>query len=161
MEQVKDYGHYFVTRDGRVFSDWSGKVKEIKQFFVLGYPSVNLRDEKSRPISARVHQMVAQAFIPNPENKPFVLHSDGNPKNNSFKNLRWGTAIENVADARGHGTLAIGERHGRSKLNKFQVFRMRLLRSITGMCDGKISKLFNVSQRTAQMIRRRVTWVHI
>lgn len=42
-----------------------------------------------------VHRLVAQTFIPNPDNKQFVNHKDGNPCNNHFDNLEWCTASEN------------------------------------------------------------------
>lgn len=41
------------------------------------------------------HRLVAEAFIPNPDNKPCVDHIDGNPNNNVLNNLRWATASEN------------------------------------------------------------------
>lgn len=44
----------------------------------------------------RVHRLVADAFIPNPENKPFIDHIDTNPSNNHVANLRWVTVFENA-----------------------------------------------------------------
>ena len=43
-----------------------------------------------------IHRLVAQAFIPNPENKPCVDHIDCNVNNNNVTNLRWVTQLENI-----------------------------------------------------------------
>lgn len=63
---------------------------------VKGYKFVKLRDwEDKVELSYPVHRLVAQAFIPNPENKPQVDHIDTNPSNNTVGNLRWVTSLEN------------------------------------------------------------------
>lgn len=55
--------------------------------------------EKSKQKCIHGHRMVAQAFIPNPENKPQVNHKDGNGLNNNIKNLEWATGSENSLHA--------------------------------------------------------------
>lgn len=56
-----------------------------------------------------VHRLVAMAFIPNPENKPYINHKDNNPHNNCVDNLEWCTPKEN------YDWMAIQGRNKRTK----------------------------------------------
>ena len=71
------------------------KYKE-KQYYCI---NITLRDEEGnviKQIKKSNHQLVAETFIPNPNNHTEVLHSDDNCKNNYYKNLKWGTHKENM-----------------------------------------------------------------
>ena len=59
-----------------------------------GYGKVWL-SRNSRKIRAIVSRIIAETFIPNPENKPYVDHIDTNRRNNAVNNLRWVTPREN------------------------------------------------------------------
>lgn len=63
-----------------------------------GYKSVNMSGK-----TIKVHRAVAEAFIPNPENKPQVNHIDGDKSNNRVDNLEWATQEENMRHASRNG----------------------------------------------------------
>ena len=67
-----------------------------------GYKLTKLRN-KNKIVTAKVHRVVAEAFLPNTENKPQVNHKDGNKANNHVDNLEWVTASENIRHAKSLG----------------------------------------------------------
>ena len=100
MEIWKDIegyeGIYQVSNLGRTKRLYKNdKEKILKPFSNKdGYLIVNLCKE-GKVKSRSVHRLVAQAFIPNPENKPEVNHKDENKSNNKVENLEWVTSKEN------------------------------------------------------------------
>lgn len=71
-------------------------MKELKPFVEYGYALVCLRKSDGTQKKFRVHRLVAEAFISNPDNKPQVNHIDENKLNNNISNLEWCTAKENT-----------------------------------------------------------------
>ena len=93
--EVKGYeGLYAVSTWGRV-KRMSDDVMLKPEETSKGYLRVDLYDENGKRKHFKVHRLVAQAFIDNPEKKPQVNHIDGNKKNNSVTNLEWVTDKEN------------------------------------------------------------------
>lgn len=114
-----DSGIYRISRYGKVHTQTKRKIPivgkgmeftgtfkvtvepEREMSYMLnnrGYLSVVIRRK-----THMVHRLVAQAYIPNPEGKPFVNHLDGDKLNNSVENLEWCTAAENNKHARDTG----------------------------------------------------------
>lgn len=75
-----------------------------------GYLSVGLTKGRKQ-IFYRVHRLVAQAFIANPDNKPFVNHVDGVKYHNEATNLEWCTNSENMLHALNHGLFKPDRTH--------------------------------------------------
>lgn len=118
-------GYYQVSNLGRVKSLQRDTVKILKSKPAIGgYLRVVLcknETKKNRPI----HILVAQAFIPNPENKKQVNHLDGDKKNNCMDNLAWATPAENIAHAFDMGLRKSGCEHHRAKFTADQVREIR------------------------------------
>lgn len=92
---IKGFDHYFVSREGRVYSGRSGALKSLAPCPDKdGYLNLALR-RGHKPKYFKVHRLVAQAFIPNPENKPTVNHKNGLKDDNRVENLEWATHSEN------------------------------------------------------------------
>ncbi len=63
-----------------------------------GYLVVTLTDGE-RKVNRSIHRLLAQAFIPNPDNLPHVNHLDGDKTNNAISNLEWASVMENTQHA--------------------------------------------------------------
>lgn len=92
--QVSDFGN--VRSVDRIDSENHFRKGQIMaQRYVRGYARVGLRDgEKQKMYS--VHRLVAEAFIPNPDNLPQVNHKDEKPGNNALDNLEWCDVFYNI-----------------------------------------------------------------
>lgn len=100
-KDIPDYeGKYQVSNQGRVKRLYgSGKERVmVGKTDKYGYRCVILSRNQHKK-HCTVHRLVANAFIPNEENKPQVNHKDRNKQNNNADNLEWVTNSENVVHA--------------------------------------------------------------
>ena len=99
------YEGYFVTSCGKV---WSYKSKKFLKPMITkdGYKSVALYINGKRKIF-RIHQLVAQTYIPNLNNYDTVDHIDDNKEHNYINNLQWMTRKNNVKKSQSKKTLCV------------------------------------------------------
>ena len=97
-KEIEGYPNYQVSNMGRVKSlnyNRTGKEKIMKlRTDKGGYLSVNFHKDKKQTTN-KVHRLVAEAFIPNPENKPCIDHINTVRTDNRVENIRWATYKEN------------------------------------------------------------------
>lgn len=165
-------GHYEVSDHGRVrsvsrFVDRVRLGQHQKVFYpsiirkptvdAAGYGNLSLTINR-RAEHNRVHVLVLLAFVgPRPAGH-HGCHRDGNAANNRLDNLYWGTPAENHQDTKRHGRAPVGDRHGRSKLTRAEVLRIRQLYE-TRTAKEIASEYFpHVCWQTIAVVGRGVGW---
>jgi len=118
---------YEISNLGRVRNK---KTKLFRQFQIQkkgkGYYCFNVYDEKNKKtVKIMVHRAVAEMFIPNIDNKPYINHIDGNSFNNCVNNLEWVTAKENVEHSFMQKNKTYKHQLGARKLSDEQLLKIR------------------------------------
>ena len=94
--EIPNFPNYLIFRNGAIL--YKGSLRHPPRFkqtsLYQGYVMVNLHKDK-KLYRKRVHRLLAETFIPNPENKRCIDHIDRNRQNNNLSNLRWATHSEN------------------------------------------------------------------
>lgn len=144
-----DLSDYEVTREGEIINKHNGR-KIKPQQNGKGYLRVGIGGKL-----IFVHRLVAEKYIPNPDNKKQINHKDGNKLNNNADNLEWVTNQENRNHAIKEGLQIHGESCSWSKLTREQVDFVRKHPEIK---DKEYADLFGVSRLTISDVRRGITW---
>lgn len=129
-KKINGFDNYLISNIGRVLNNKTNTYK-IPTPNEKGYMRVFLR-KNNKNYTKYVHRLVAEAFIPNPENKPTVNHEDGNKENNDVLNLTWATQKEQMEHALKIGLIKVGEKNpcfGR-KLSNETIEKLKIKRNL-------------------------------
>ena len=170
-KDIKGYeGLYQISNLGNVkalekIRNWNARGKQLKSVLkekILipvdrnGYSYIILwKDNKIK--NCRVHRLVAQAFIENPQSKLEVNHINGIKDDNSIKNLEWVTSEENREHSYRIGIAGIGEKNASAKLKNYEA--EEILKSNEKSII--LAKKYNISLTTIYKIKNREMWKHI
>ena len=150
---MKDYE---ITKDGKIISLKHNKRREIKGYIdKYGYRRVLIYENGKRK-KYFVHRLVAEKYIPNPDNLPQVNHKDGDKLNNCVDNLEWVTPKENIEHA---------IKNGFRKSNNSTVLNVNQVKEIKKLFETKsmkeIAEMYNVSLSCIKHIHAGHTWNNV
>ena len=140
---------YEITENGEVINKITGH-KLSPQPNGKGYLRVSIGKKLMF-----VHRLVAEKYIPNPENKEQVNHKDGNKLNNSVNNLEWVSNQENRTHAVKNNLHLQGEDCPWAKLTLDNV---NYIREHLEIDNSELANLFNVSISTIKDVKNNKTW---
>lgn len=166
ITRLKKYPGYSICSDGKVISHWKKiglSPKGTKSFIDYScakemkfcksrnakYLQVGLITKNKKQVRINVHQLICRAFHGAPPSKKCVVrHLDGNPRNNSAKNLSWGTYSDNEQDKLRHGSRGFGLKSTNPVFsNKDEISEVFKL-SRSGLGPSLIAKMFNCHRDT-------------
>ena len=144
-----DLSDYIITEQGDVINRHTGR-KLKPQPNGKGYLRVGIGKKLMF-----VHRLVAEMYVPNPDNKPQVNHIDGDKTNNRADNLEWVSNLENRSHAVDSGLQVHGERCPWAKLTKDDVLAIRADEDAT---ITELAKRYGVSRAAIRCVRQFKTW---
>lgn len=140
IKTIPGFDNYFATDDGKIFSKNYHREKRVAKIQPRmnerGYMYVSL-SKNGMVYTKKVHRLIAETFIPNPENKSEVNHRNGIRTDNSVKNLEWASRSENMK----HSFDALHRKPVRAWLGKYGKNHNRA-KTILQIKDGRLVNEF-------------------
>ena len=141
---------YDITYDGHIINKHNGHILK-GQPNSKGYLRVSIGKKL-----LFVHRLVAEKYVPNPDNKTQVNHKDGNKLNNSADNLEWVDNNENRKHAIQNFLQPQGEKCSYSKLNWDAVEYIRA--NPDNLLQRELAEMFGVARTTIGDVVNYRTW---
>ena len=136
----------------------------LKHSSVRGYMIATLFKNKER-YKIATHRLVAQAFIPNTDDKPHINHKDGVRYNNHISNLEWCTRSENMRHAHDNNMVNVqrGEDRPMAKLTENDVKEIRQIAKGRGRFYNpkELAEKYGVHYRHISRVVKGTRWGHV
>lgn len=143
---------YEITQEGEIINKHTGHTL-LGQPNGKGYLRVSINGKLMF-----IHRLVAEKYIPNPNNYEQVNHKDGNKLNNRVDNLEWVTNQQNRNHAVENELQIMGEKCPWSKLTEDDV---RYIRSHMEVSNTELGQLFNVSRSCIAAVKNYRSWKNV
>lgn len=143
---------YSVSNQGEIRNDVRNRLLNLSTEYEYKVASISLGQGVMK--RKRVHRLVAEAFIPNPENKPYVNHIDGIRYHNNVENLEWVTPQENAQHAVDAGLIGYSRARAVRQYNLNGEWLMSFESATAaakelGIQQGKITDVCKGNRKTA------------
>lgn len=156
MHQFRET-NYFVTENGECFHNG----KQLRGHKTTkGYIKIDVWVNAKREKLYSLHRMVAEVFIPNPENLPQINHKNGDKADNRVANLEWATQSQNIQHRLDELKVGMDTNHKSTKIPSKEIKILRWKKSIGyplnlreiakkwGLDVKYLGKIINGKQRT-------------
>lgn len=155
-----EYNGYFISKCGKVYSTKSNKFLK-PTLRTDGYLIIHLHLVRYARKLIFIHRLVAQTHLPNPHNKPFINHIDGNKTNNSIENLEWCTSSENIKHAFAIGLRSVSAENARKTGLLAKTRRGANNTSSKKVIDTSTGKVFDCITEAAEFSGISNSWLSV
>jgi len=160
MVELKEFPGYYATKSGKIYSAKTNRYLRPATT-KLGYLQLGL-SHNNKGYSRLAHRLIAETYVPNPDNKKEVNHIDGDKTNNWDWNLEWATRAENMRHAFNKGLISQkGINNNRTKLNMWQIRIIKAilqLPRVTRPNQDVIGRMFGVQRGAISKINTGLHW---